>query len=218
MKKIINIILWMGLVLLYLALNSGFGELIKYLDIKNIYLKNTLLLVCEIIITVILIALYKKDFKKDYKDIHENDKEKIYNTIKIWAIGLTIMLFSNVIINNIVGSIASNESSNRELIGNAALYAIPTMIIFTPICEEIIFRLSISKIIDNKYIFMLISGLLFGYAHVLGETGLELLYIIPYGSLGAAFGYLYKKYDNIICSIIAHILHNLLCITIIILL
>lgn len=218
MKKILNIIYWMSLMLLYILLNSGFGELIKHLNIKNTYLKMSVLLIAEIIITIIFILIFIKDFKKGYKDIHEDSKEKIFNIIKIWLFGLIIMLISNSIIGSIVGNIASNESSNRELIGKAGLYAIPSMVIFTPICEEILFRLSLSKIFDNKYIFILISGLLFGYAHVIGETGLELLYIIPYGSLGAAFAYIYKKYDNIISSIIAHILHNLLCIIIVILL
>ena len=36
----------------------------------------------------------------------------------------------------------------------------------------------------------------------------ELLFILPYGSLGYAFGYLYNKSDNIISTIVSHSIHN----------
>ena len=81
--------------------------------------------------------------------------------------------------------------------------------IFAPINEEIIFRKSIQDCLKNKWVFIIVSGLIFGYLHVLGSESLyDFLYIIPYGSLGAAFAYLLSKTDNIYVTILMHLIHN----------
>ena len=51
--------------------------------------------------------------------------------------------------------------------------------------------------------------LLFGGMHLLSASSLkELLFIIPYGSLGFFFAKAYYETDNIYTSIIMHIFHN----------
>ena len=84
-------------------------------------------------------------------------------------------------------------------------------------CEEIIFRLSPSKMFNNKYVYIIFSGLMFGFAHVFLSSGIQMLYILPYTSLGIAFSSIYAKEQNILCSILMHSLHNLICILIIVL-
>ena len=214
MEKIKSVAAWFGVLLLYLSLNLVFSNVIDNLNIKNNLFLNLVTLGFEILITIILVIIYIKDFKNDIKDIRKNDKEYIFNSIRIWLIGLIIMILSNAIISVIVGNIADNETANRTLLSHYYVYAIPSMIILAPICEEILFRLSLGKVFNNKIIFSIVSGLVFGYMHVVGSHGLEYLYLIPYGALGASFAYLYKKYNNIYCSIIVHMLHNLFCIII----
>ena len=124
------------------------------------------------------------------------------------------MIFTNAIINIAVGAIADNEAINRTVLSKNYIYAIVSMVLVAPICEEIIFRLAIGKFINNKYIYPIISGLVFGYAHIIGSHGLEYLYIIPYAALGISFACLYKKTNNIFSTISMHILHNLVCVII----
>ena len=218
MDKIRNTIIWFLILILYLFLNIFFSYSINNMHIENTTLKSLVTLFYEGIIILTFIIIYYKDFKNDLKEIKKHDKEYIGSSIRIWLIGLIIMIISNSIISLIVGDIASNESLNRSIFYSNYLYAIPSMIILAPIAEETIFRLSLGKIFNNKYIFMIVSGLVFGYIHVIGSTGLEYLYIIPYGALGAAFAYAYKKYNNIYCSVTTHILHNLVCVIILTLL
>ena len=84
--------------------------------------------------------------------------------------------------------------------------------IYAPVCEELAFRKSIRDVINNKYLYVLASGLIFGLLHVIGfiSTPLDLLYLIPYSSLGIVFALLYYRTNNIFSSITIHAMHNAL--------
>ena len=200
---------------LYIFLTLEVSLLVYNLNIGNKLINTIVLILGDLFITLSLILIYHKDFKKDVTDFNKRGKNILSKAIKIWLIGLTIMVISNMIINFYINSIASNEAVNRTIINKNFIYAITTIVLFAPICEEIIFRLSISKIIDNNILYYVLSGLLFGYMHVMSSTGLEVLYIIPYTSLGIAFAYIYRNTKNILSTITVHIMHNLLCIILI---
>ena len=58
-------------------------------------------------------------------------------------------------------------------------------------------------------IFILVSGIFFGYMHVAGSTSLtQWLYIIPYSSLGISFAIMYNKTNTVFTSITIHSIHN----------
>lgn len=215
-NKIVKMLLWILLICFYIGINIIFGAFIKGLNIKNDVLLNSCYIAADIFITAILLFLYKNDFKNKFKELKSEDgNQKIIKSIKAWLIGLAIMVFLNIIIGFFVGDIASNEAANRSIISGYSIYAIISMIILAPICEEIIFRLSISKMIDNKFIFILFSGLIFGFAHVMGTKGMQMLFIFPYTALGISFAYIYQKYKNIFLSILMHIIHNMICLILI---
>lgn len=130
-----------------------------------------------------------------------------------WGVGISIMLASNFIlffINN--GAIAGNEKSVRELIDKAPLFMLYQTVFYAPLSEELIFRRSFKDVFKNKYIYVLISGLVFGGMHVISSASSmgDFLYIIPYSALGIAFALLYYDTDNIFTTISMHSLHNLL--------
>lgn len=216
-KDLINFSKIFGLFILYVFLENIPTIIIKGLGINGSLAKSIIMLSFSILTLVLFILIFIKDFKKDIKKYNENDKEIFFDTLKLWAFGLLIMIFSNTIINLITGGIANNESINREIADKYYIYAFPAMVIIAPIIEEIIFRLSVRKAVKNKYLFPLLSAVLFGLVHVIGTSGLELLYIIPYGSLGFIFAYIYQKHDTIIAPISAHIIHNLVCAILIVL-
>jgi membrane protease YdiL (CAAX protease family) len=80
-----------------------------------------------------------------------------------------------------------------------------------PFNEEIVFRKTLHDIVGKyKWIFIGLSFLLFGGAHVISSatTILDYLYIIPYGALGAAFAFAYSKTNTIYTSMTIHMIHN----------
>ena len=54
------------------------------------------------------------------------------------------------------------------------------------------------------------SGLIFGMAHVIGQTEslIDFMYIIPYSIPGFVFGYIFVKTNNIFSSVCMHTFHN----------
>ena len=95
------------------------------------------------------------------------------------------------------------------MIDVAPIIMLITAGIIGPINEELIFRKCFKNILKNKWFFILISGIVFGYLHVSGANSLnQFLYIIPYSSLGIAFATTYYKTNTVFSSIFVHMLHN----------
>lgn len=177
----------------------------------NNIIKSIILLCGEFILTGILIFLYKDRFKGAVEDLKKNKKEYLDLMFKYWILGFIIMTVSNLFINIVLqNGIADNEASNRAMMTSLAIYAIPAITILGPICEEITFRGALKNVINNEKIYVITTSLLFASAHLLNNISslIDLLYIIPYGSLGVAMGYVYCKTDNILTNIIMHIFHN----------
>ncbi len=186
---------------------------IDYKELSNI-IKVILSFFNDLLLIGILIFIYRKTFFKDFKNFFNQDLGKhILYSFKYWIVGLTIMIVSNCIIAIILGNqLAANEKAVRELIDTYPIYMAFQLIIYAPITEELVFRKSIKNITSNQYIYIFLSGFIFGGMHVISSLSspIDLLYLIPYCSLGFTFAYLYHKTDNIFSTITAHAFHNTL--------
>jgi len=174
-------------------------------------IKNLLLITEALIYVCLVILLFKKEIKNGIKDLKENFNDRAYLSIKCWAIGFIIMGISSLILSFVLKkSLSGNESIIRENIQKAPVYMIISCCFLAPLFEELIFRKMLSVIIKNKYLFIVLSGFIFGALHVIGtsESMIEYLYIIPYGAMGSSFAYLLSKTDNIALPIAVHMLHN----------
>lgn len=175
------------------------------------------MLISHILLTIYFIIIYKNEFKNYINNIN---KKNILITLIYWIIGFLLMMLANYIINYIIipNGLSNNEALNREiLLNNKFIYSI-LLCIFIPILEEIVFRLEFKKNIKNKNLFIFISSFIFALLHIISTTKLiELLYIIPYFILGLTFTSIYQKTNNILCNILAHILHNTITVFIILL-
>lgn len=186
---------------------------LSHIDISNITNYQQLLLTTfsDSILLIILVFIYYKDLKKDFKKLKENFNSIIDTGIKYWFIGLIIMVISNIFIGLFITSAkAGNEEGVQQLIHSSRFLSIIAVGILAPIIEELTFRKAFREVFTNKTLFVLASGLIFGGLHVILSLNSlwDLFYIIPYSSLGIAFGYMYQKTDNIYTSIIMHIFHN----------
>lgn len=187
-------------------------ELFK-LDITNITANQQLWLTIfsNSILLIILIIIYRKSLKEDFKKIKGNLYQLLDSGIKYWLIGLIVMMASNIIISLFITEAqAGNEQGVQELIHSSGLLSIIAVGILAPIIEELTFRKAFREVFNHKILFVLASGLIFGGLHVVLSLNSywDLFYIIPYSSLGIAFGYMYQKTDNIYTSIIMHMFHN----------
>lgn len=196
-----------------------FGPLIFALLLKNIISNKEILeLISNLLFIGVLYLMYFKDLNREAKLYFENFKDFFKTGFKYYFVGVLVMMFSNLLISFIIKDISANENLVRSMLFEMPLYTMISITIIAPLSEELIFRKSLAPIIKNKWIYAFVCGLLFGSAHLLaGElTFINLLYLLPYGSLGFVFALMNYETKTTWTSIIMHGMHN--CVTGIVLL
>ena len=209
-KEIIKFILIFLLYLLYsdiiIIILTKLGVNIKVLP-NN--LKIAIMFLINLSLMIILFIFYSKSIKENLKDLKLNFKSYIKDNFKYYVIGLLIMIISNIIISFFVEGNSTNETLIREYINIMPIYMIFSSCIYAPFTEEMVFRKSLRNCFNNKVLYILLSGLIFGSMHLLSASNLvELVFLIPYSSLGCVFAYMYYKTNNIFVPMTFHMVHN----------
>ena len=209
-KEIIKFILIFLLYLLYsdiiIIILTKLGVNIKILPSN---LKIAIMFLINLSLMIMLFIFYSKSIKENLKDLKLNFKSYIKDNFKYYVIGLLIMIISNIIISFFVEGNSTNETLIREYINIMPIYMIFSSCIYAPFAEEMVFRKSLRNCFNNKVLYILLSGLIFGSMHLLSASNLvELVFLIPYSSLGCVFAYMYYKTNNIFVPMTFHMVHN----------
>jgi membrane protease YdiL (CAAX protease family) len=81
------------------------------------------------------------------------------------------MVVSNVLISVVFsGGGAANEDGVQNMISAFPSLMILSAGILAPWNEELIFRKTVKDLFKNKWLYVIVSGLLFGLAHVVGQV------------------------------------------------
>lgn len=211
-----NMFIGFGVIFLYLICSTFIYDFIEVFGIKYSSLNNTLraiyIISYQLILTLIIIYIYRKNFIPDFKDFKKNFKDYIDKYIKYWFLMLGLMFLSNIIITKFTTvEVAENQETIIELLKEIPIYTFVTTVLIAPFLEELVFRLSFRKIFaKTNILFIFFSGLVFGAMHVIGTCTnfIDLLFIIPYSIPGFIFAYIYSKSKNICIPISLHLLHN----------
>lgn len=202
-------------VILFLFLNS---KNILLLLNKIIKVNGIIEISLSFIISLVAYLLYKKDLKKELIKFKKKKKEYIKLTFKLFSVLLAVKFIAAVIIVilseilNISLVISENQEIINDILKVNPLYIFIAAVIIAPFLEEVIFRLGVRKVIKNNYLFIIISGLIFGLLHVFPTTvGLTKALIdgINYVTIGLLFSYFYVKHKNIYIIILLHGVNNL---------
>lgn len=191
---------------------SAINEALGLIGLRNDNISHILSLMMFLLV---LVLIYFSEFKKEFVIFKKNFKKCLDSGFKYWMLGFFIMICSNIVINFLImgGNIAANEEMNRQAImSNPLWYTILSIVLIAPLLEETIFRKSLDKIFNKPIYYCVISGLLFGFAHVMADLSsvLNLLYLIPYGGLGFCLAKMDVETETTFTSILFHSLHNLL--------
>ena len=180
-------------------------------DLYNLTLADKLVILFSkyIALTIIFLARDFKYLKEKWIDFKKHFKKYSEISFKNWLTGFLIMIVANIIINSLVKGLGQNESAVQTLIAKIPVIAFILTTIAAPFVEEMIFRKYLQKCVDSKLLYMILSGLIFGFIHTSIDSNiLELLLIIPYGALGFMFAKTINETDNIYCTIMMHMFHN----------
>lgn len=216
MNKNINIKeLLKGLLIIcsYFLISDILATPFLFLYKNNIINEATLYILVYLLITLTYIVIYIKDLIKDFNDFKKNYKMILKTTINYWIKGLFIMIVSSYIIELINLPINTNQEANADLLASLPLVEALIAVLFAPIYEELIFRKSLFKFTENKHLYAITTGLIFALIHITSSITspqdlIMLIHLIPYISVGIAFGYAYKKTNNIFGTITVHSIHN----------
>lgn len=196
---------------LYLLIPMIIGMFLPSLNNSNL-----LSVLVRFIIDVGAIALFIYLFKDDFK---EYNKGLVKNPKKVIGVGLLFALFAfiampicNIILHvlNVSASDTNNDTINT-LYGVIPLYMMFQTLIYSPIVEGITFRKVFKDAINNKWLFIIISGFVFGLYHIIyNMTSLsQILLMLPYFVVGMLYAGAYSKTDNIYSAFIATFVYNL---------
>jgi membrane protease YdiL (CAAX protease family) len=125
----------------------------------------------------ILFIIINFDVLKNNKPFNGNDlKSKIISYV-LTIVVITVLFFVVKIIAGIICSIIcgifglKQISNNQQMLEltfkSAPILMTVTGVIMAPVVEELVFRGAIRRVIKNKMVFVIVSGLLFGLVHVL---------------------------------------------------
>ena len=156
---------------------------------------------------------YEKDLTEDLNNFKSNYKKILKRSFKHFMICFLLMVITNLIIVYFInGGISPTEKLNREIVKEMPIYAIFVISLITPVCEELVFRLSFKNAFENKKISIFVTAFIFALFHVIFsiQNASSLLYLIPYLFLGLGFSTAYFKDKNIFASIFYHSINNLI--------
>lgn len=212
--RIKNIIKGISVIFLYFFI-SIFETLplallgINYNDL-NTLIKEIYNLGIELILILSIYLILKDEIKSAIKDIKVNHIKYFSNNLKYYLLGVGSMMAANYLIMILGGDISENESSIRSQFDTNPIYTYISAVILAPILEESVFRLGFRNIFKNKFLFVLISGFVFGSLHLIGNFNnpLIFLHLIAYCGCGVAFAYMLAKTNNILVSMGFHFMHN----------
>lgn len=214
MKKYLKYIVG---ILFYLLIDSFVSIVFTKLNIdyNNLSLlkKNILLIFLGIFKISCFIFIFYKELKTDYKIYKKEKGNYFYNYFHLYVLGVVLMGITNSIISKYTNmKISENEETIRHLIKTMPIYISFSTIIYAPFVEELIYRKCFRGLISNKYLFIILSGSVFGLMHVIsGNQNInDILMGIPYIIIGLDFAYIYYKTNNIFATMQFHFLHNLL--------
>lgn len=223
--KIYNILKLLLCLVFFFSISNITSFILKIFNIdKNsigIYGNTLYQFIVSLILFILLLILYRDTIKKDYKDFKKNIKNNIIYIIKMFIIfvivkylisiiSTIIMMMLGIDTNNII---STNQSVLEDYIKVAPILMFISVSILGPFYEEGIFRLAFKKVISNKWLYIIISGSLFGLLHIFPlSEGVTLLVgiiqSISYVTMGIFFSYIYYKKDNIFFTIGLHFLNN----------
>lgn len=165
-------------------------------------------------LAIVFILYYKKDLITEFKDFKTNYKSILKITFNYWLKGVFIMIVSTFIISFInIPTNTTNQENNINMLKTIPIAEIIIASLLAPIIEELIFRKSLKNFTKNIHLYAYTTGLIFGGIHLISSIKslsdlVMLIHIIPYSAVGIAFGYAYKKTNNIYGTIILHSIHN----------
>ena len=153
--------------------------------------------------------VFKDRYKRDFFFLKNDFKKYSKYIFKMWGLMLLASLAAAMIVMLLNGN---SQSANQEALNSMPLwFMIPAACIWAPVVEEAIFRGVIRRFISNDIVFVIVSAVLFGLLHTVGQEAtlyLTIVQSLQYMAMGAVMAIAYVKSNNIMTNMGVHCVQN----------
>lgn len=202
--------------LVYFLYTYFAGYLVQLISPEN---ETLILLVLDIIFLIFILIMFRKQLKEDMNYLKEKISFKkilkitVLGVISVFALNIIMGIVSEIIFPNL--AMDQNTQAIYELASVSTLYIVFKTMIFGVIAEELLFRESLSKCINNKLIFVLLTAIIYtgmNFIFMPAAGGANLIVeLIGYFFPALLFSFIYVKNDrNIILVMLVKFFYNLI--------
>lgn len=214
-NKVYFIVFGIIYIVFYSSIRRFFLKMIPGIENMSDNALIALNLIFMTFIYVVLFVLFNERFKRDIKILFKNFKVYFKYEIHVFLRYYWIYLLSNICIVSLMKYLGKDpQSSNEAALDTFPIWATAFLAIFiAPVTEEGLFRWIIRKITDKKWVFIFLSGIIFGLIHInyWGEQDwIQVVFIVPYSIMGMMLAESYYKTNNLFASSLLHATINLL--------
>ena len=172
----------------------------------------------DLIFLVCIIFVYRDNLKNDFENLKKDYKiSNIIKTVIIWVVIIFVFnILMGAITEMIYPNMATDDNTNAmsTLFKTSMSYSLFKTMIFAVVAEELLYRESISDVVKNKYIFIVISSIVYtimNFIFVGFESDIIVMDILSYFLPALLFSTAYvKNNNNIIILMLIKFTYNLI--------
>ena len=186
--------------------------------IKNYHLNTSIYLALTLIVTLVILFILLQYYRGQLnrKNDWQFNEKPHWSTSRVLlaVVAAFVMLLSEIalilILHIGINTTSTNQADLNAISKHAGSFYIPMITVIAPVFEETIFRglffnMFFSDNTDfNKWVGILASGFVFGFAHDPGLTK----FILIYWLLGCILAWVYIQTKDLRYSVITHVLFN----------
>lgn len=214
MKNNDNLIKMFICFFVYFGYSMYSASIFKLLGISNDILAG---FIGDILFGIFIIFMYRKNLKNDLKKLKKMKFKSILITVIKWAFIIFIFsLFCGFITDLIIPNQPNDANTDEiyDLYSISTLYTVFKAMIFGTIIEEILYREAVRENFKNKFLFVLVSSLIYTFLNTVFvgfKAGFAissmLIYFLP--AIFCSIAYLRINSNIILLSIIKFV-YNLI--------
>ena len=164
----------------------------------------------DILFLIGILFYYKNNLKEDYKEWQKIPfKKRILSILGYIGCIFLLGIITGIIIELFIPDAANSTTDNAEAIANlfnvSFVYTLFKTLIFASVAEELVFKEAIHDIIDNNWLFILVSSLIYATLNIIyGNLDNSFLWLdfIQFFSFSLVLSTAYVRCNNNIFMVI----------------
>ena len=168
-------------------------------------------LVIDLCLLVFVVYVYHDDFKNALRKTKKHFGKFIGIVFLFWLISSVATALINMGIKAVFDIMPTNNEAQIQMLKSTPAYLLFSMLIFSPLVEELSLTKSFRVILKNKALYLILSSFVCGFLYVaFSSNTVSYVFLISYFIQAFIWALAYLKSDNILVPVSIHLLQNIL--------